>query len=47
MSRQICDSTLFLIKALPGFIMMYPTTALISYFAEKERIKCKKASKVK
>lgn len=34
-------------QALPGIIMFAPTTTLIAYLSEKERIKCLKGSKVK
>jgi phosphate/sulfate permease len=34
-------------KALPGIVMFAPTTSLITYLSEKERIKCLKGSKVK
>lgn len=34
-------------KALPGIVMMGPTTSLIVYLTEKERIRCLKGSKVK
>ena len=35
------------IKALPGIVMMGPTTSLIVYLSERERVKCLKGSKVK
>jgi hypothetical protein len=47
MPSQVHYRNFFIIQALPGILLMGPTTGLISYLAEKERIKCKKNSKVK
>ena len=47
MPSKVHHRTLSLIQALPGILMMGPTTSLIVYLSERERIKCLKGSKVK
>ena len=44
---RLCIVRPVLIQALPGIILMGPTTSLIAYQAQKERLRCLKNSDVK